>query len=112
VCHSPLHALEFANALHLKIFRGQATPVQAQAALALVETDLKAGVLLSPPFGWSSVFEEALQLLQQRTGQTGCRFLDILHCALAKPQSASQFVTADSRQEKLALAMGLNLVAV
>lgn len=43
ICYSPLHELEFANALHQKVFRGQATPAQVAFATALV------GVGTSPP---------------------------------------------------------------
>ena len=32
LCHTPLHALEFVNALQLKVFFGNATAAQAKAA--------------------------------------------------------------------------------
>ena len=41
---------------------------------------------------------------------TGCFVKLILHCAAAKVLAASEFISADSRQKKLAAAMGLNLV--
>jgi hypothetical protein len=47
VCFNPLRELEFTNALHLKLFHHSATPAQVQAAAALVELDLKSGVLLA-----------------------------------------------------------------
>jgi hypothetical protein len=43
---------------------------------------------------------------------TGCRSLDILHCAAAKLLGAAGFVSTDVRQRKLAAAMGLNLAPV
>jgi predicted nucleic acid-binding protein len=45
---SPLHELEFTNALHLKIFHGSATSAQTKAAESLVEADVKSGVLSKP----------------------------------------------------------------
>ena len=48
LCHTPLHELEFINALQLKVFLKSATAAQVTAARALVETDLKAGVSCRP----------------------------------------------------------------
>jgi len=110
LCHTPLHELEFVNALQLKVFFGNATAAQAKAARALVEADLKAGVLVSPAGEWKDILAEAAKLAEQHTGTIGCRSLDILHCAAAKVLSASEFISTDSRQKKLAAAMGLNLV--
>jgi hypothetical protein len=47
VCFSPLHELEFVNALQLKVFFKSATAAQVTAARALVEADLKSCVLVS-----------------------------------------------------------------
>ena len=55
LCHTPFHELEFVNALQLKVFFKNATPAQVTAARALVETDLKAGVLVSPVAEWKDV---------------------------------------------------------
>ena len=98
------------NALQLKVFFKNATPAQVTAARALVETDLKAGVLVSPVAEWKDVLAEAVKLAEQHTGTIGCRSLDILHCAAAKVLAASEFISTDARQRKLAVAMGLNLV--
>ena len=48
------------------------------AARALVESDLKAGVLVAPPGEWKDVFAEAVKLADQHTETIGCRSLDIL----------------------------------
>jgi hypothetical protein len=66
IWYTPLHELEFVNALSLKVFLKTAT---------------------------------------------GCRSLDILHCAAAKVISASVFITTDVRQKSLAAAMRLDLIA-
>jgi hypothetical protein len=60
LCHTPLHELELMNALQLKVFLGSATAGQVTAARALVETDLKAGVLVSPSGDWQNNTPERL----------------------------------------------------
>lgn len=112
ICCTPLHELEFVNALQLKIFFKNATPQQVTAARALVETDLKSGVLTSTGGDWPNVFREAAKLAEQHTGTIGCRSLDILHCAAAKVLAATEFISTDTRQKKLAAAMGLNVVTI
>jgi hypothetical protein len=110
LCHTPLYELEFVNALQLKIFLKSATAAQVTAARALVEADLKAGVLVSPAGDWKDIFAEAVKLAEQHTGTIGCRSLDVVHCAAANVLAASEFISTDARQKKLAAAMGLNLV--
>jgi predicted nucleic acid-binding protein len=110
LCHTPLHELEFRNGLQLKVFLKGATAAQVTAACALIEADLQAGVLMSPVGEWKDIFAEAVTLADQHTATIGCRSLDILHCAAAKVLAASEFITTDSRQKKLADSMGLNLV--
>ena len=111
LCHTPLHELEFMNALQLKVFLKSATAAQVTAARALVEADLKAGVLVSPHGEWIDFFEEAVKLAEQYTASIGCRSLDIVHCATAKVLAATGFISTDARQKKLAVAMGLNLMS-
>ena len=110
LCHTPLHELEFMNALQLKVFLKSATAAQVTGARALVETDLKAGVLVQPGGEWRDIFSAAVRLAEQHTGTIGCRSLDILHCAAAKVLAADEFISTDGRQKKLAVAIGLNLV--
>ena len=110
ICHTPLHELEFVNALHLKVFFSSATAAQVTGARALVKADLEAGVLVSPVGEWTDILAVAVTLAEQHTRTIGCRSLDILHCAAAKVLAASEFISTDSRQKKLAEAMGLNVV--
>lgn len=112
ICYTPLHELEFVNALQLKIFFRNATPQQVTAARALVEADLKSGVLTSPGGDWPNLFREAVRLAEQHTGAIGCRSLDVLHCAAVKVLGATEFISTDARQMKLATAIGLNLVTI
>lgn len=112
LCYTPLHELEFMNALQLKVFLKGATAAQVTAALALVKADLESGVLVSPSGEWQDIFAEAVKLAEKHTGTIGCRSLDILHCAAAKVLGASELISTDSRQKKLAAAMGLELVTL
>jgi predicted nucleic acid-binding protein len=109
ICFSPLHELEFTNALHLKLFHRSATPAQVQAAAALVETDVKSGVLLPVVANWEKIFCAASDLARRHSATFGCRSLDVLHCAAAMVVEASDFLTTDTRQKQLATAMGLKL---
>ena len=112
ICYTPLHELEFVNALQLKIFFKNATPQKVTAARSLVEADLKTGVLTAAGGDWPSLFREAVKLAEQHTGAIGCRSLDILHCAAAKVLAATEFISTDARQKQLATTMGLNLVMI
>jgi hypothetical protein len=49
---------------------------------------------------------------EQHTGTLGCRSLDVLHCAAAKVLAATEFISTDVRQKRLAAVIGLNLVAI
>lgn len=71
---------------------------------------MKTGIIVSSNGDLHGVFAEAARLGEQFTPTIGCRSLDILHCATAKVLAAPEFITADVRQRKLALAMGLNAV--
>jgi predicted nucleic acid-binding protein len=110
ICYTPLHELEFVNALELKVFLKNAVAAQVTAARALVGADLKAGVLVLAGTDWRDTFQEAATLAEQHTGVLGCRSLDVLHCAAARILGVNEFISTDVRQKKLAAAMGLNLV--
>jgi hypothetical protein len=112
VCYTPLHELEFVNALQLKVFFKNATAAQVTGARALVEADLKSGVLVLASGDWKDIFEKAVKVAEHHTGTLGCRSLDILHCAAAKVLAATEFISTDGRQKKLGVAMGLNVVKI
>jgi hypothetical protein len=76
------------NALQLKVFFKHATAAQTTAARALVEGDLKSGVLVAASSDWETIYQEAVKLAGQHTGVFGCRSLDVLHCAAAKVLAA------------------------
>jgi predicted nucleic acid-binding protein len=111
ICFNALHELEFTNALHLKLFHRGATPAQVRAAAALVEADLKSGVLLAAEAYWEKTLRAATNLARTYSSSIGCRSLDVIHCAVASVLQAGEFLSTDVRQKQLAAAMGLNLVA-
>jgi predicted nucleic acid-binding protein len=108
----PLHDLELSNALELKVFRKEARPAQVRATNALVEEDVRGGVLHRPAIVWEDVLHDAKVLARAHTKGIGCRSLDILHVAAARQLTATSFITTDARQRRLALAIGLHCPAV
>lgn len=112
IAFTSLHELELSNALELKLFRREARPAQVRAVHALVAEDLRTGTLHRPAVVWDDVLGESRALARGHTRRVGCRSLDILHCATALHLSATSFVTTDSRQRRLAGAMGLLCAAV
>lgn len=102
-----LHDLELSNALELKLFRKEAKPSQIRATVALVEADVRAGTLHRVAVDWDEVLRNARDFSRAHTRATGCRSLDIVHCAVASHIASAAFVTTDARQRRLALAIGL-----
>jgi predicted nucleic acid-binding protein len=98
--------LELTNAISLRLFRRELTPLKVKAVRALVHKDLVDGVLLTKPVTTSS-FEKAMQMARRRTPQLGTRTLDILHVASALELKAEMFYTFDHSQARLARAEGL-----
>jgi hypothetical protein len=102
-----LHDLEVRNALRLGVFRGVLKALEADAAAANLDADLRAGRLLRTGVKWAVVFRLASRLSQQHAVVTGTRSLDILHVAAAKALRLSEFVSFDTRQRILSAAAGL-----
>lgn len=100
--------LELINAISLRLFRGEIHTSAAKASLALVNSDLEAGIVMIRPLT-PAVFERAKQLARKRTPRLGTRSLDILHVAAAIAFEADAFYTFDVRQAKLARAESLSL---
>jgi predicted nucleic acid-binding protein len=98
LCHTPLHELEFVNALQLKSFFGNATVEQVSAARALIAADIQTGILVSSDADWKTIYAEAGQLAERHTSTVGCRSLDVLHCATARVLGAHEFISNDLRQ--------------
>jgi predicted nucleic acid-binding protein len=104
-----LHVLERRNAFKLGIFRKLLTSAEAAAAWRNVERDLRSGRLVRQPVKWPSVLRLAARLSEQYSSIYGTRSLDIVHVATAKLSRLEEFVSFDSRQRNLALAIGLKV---
>jgi predicted nucleic acid-binding protein len=103
---TPLGELELANALELRIFRGEARPSEVRAARTKIREHIESGffALQAMPV---SVYGRAEQIALRRTSRLGLRTLDIIHVASALLLKADLFLTFDRRQLELARAEGL-----
>lgn len=104
-----LHQLELRNALRLRVFRGEITGAQRDLSLNLLLADLASGVLANTAPSNSTMMTEAERLSASHSESLGTRSLDILHVASALVLGASEFLTFDQRQAKLAKATGLRV---
>jgi len=105
---SPFHQYELVNAVGLSVFRGLRSVVAAEAILAAFETDLHEGRFALPTCNLAVVLSEAQSLSMAHTARVGHRAFDILHVAAALHFGTKDFLTFDSKQGKLARAVGLN----
>lgn len=104
-----LHELEMRNAFQLGVFRGLFTVVEAVAARANLEADLRSGRLIRRTVNWPVVFRIARRFSERHSATVGSRSLDVLHVATAKTLRAAEFVSFDARQRTLAANVGLNI---
>ena len=102
-----LHELEVVNALELKLYRKEATSTQVRAAAALVEQDVRSGVLYRAAVPWEDILQEAALTAKAHTRKFGCRSLDVVHCSAARSLAVTFFLTTDVRQHRLAESLGL-----
>jgi hypothetical protein len=104
-----LNRLEFENAIRLLRFRGVLPEAEATATQAALEGDVQAGRITEVACDWTAVMDEALRLSRTRAEQEGHRVMDILHIAAALKSGATDFLSFDGRQRKLAAAEGLTV---
>jgi len=104
---SPFQQYELLNAIRLSVFWGLRDAAAGEAILAAFQTDLADGQFELPPCNLASVLIEAERLSSCYTISGGYRAFDILHVAAALHFGASEFLTFDRNQSKLALAVGL-----
>jgi predicted nucleic acid-binding protein len=105
---TPLHRIEWTNAVAQHVFRKALTSSQAYRMYDDFERDEDAGLWRDndlPP----SAFEVCTEIARIYTPQFGTRTLDTLHVAAALELRAERFWTFDDRQAKLAKAVGLKL---
>jgi len=100
-----LHA-EFINALRLKVFWKEISQTDAEAQIDLFHQRHKRGLYTSPHLDRANLFQQFLRLSAE-TPNFGCRTMDIFHVACALEFSATEFLTFDQRQAKLANHAGL-----
>jgi len=104
-----LSRLEFENAIRLLLFRKVLPEAEAAAAMASFATDEKTGRIAETLCDWTEVLAEAMRISRERAEQEGHRVMDILHVAAALQSGATEFLSFDGRQRKLAAAEGLTV---
>ena len=77
--------------------------------LAHLRADLTTGALVIRPAPWPQVHAAAERLSELHTESNGHRAMDILHVATALETGATEFLTFDGNQKKLAKAEGLTV---
>ncbi|HET9783933.1 MAG TPA: type II toxin-antitoxin system VapC family toxin [Terriglobales bacterium] len=102
-----LHELELTNAIALRVFRREITPLAARQSLAALASDRRQGLFVDAHWP-ESCFATAGRLAERTTSRLGCRSLDLLHVAAALELQATGFLTFDKRQRSLARAGGLS----
>lgn len=107
-----LHEMEFTNGLQLKLFRKEAAATAVAATLDALRADLESGVLHRAQPSWPTVFATTLRLSTTHSRALGTRTLDLLHVAAALTLQATEFVTDDDRQARVATKEGLKVVRV
>jgi predicted nucleic acid-binding protein len=106
---TPLHRIEARNALRNAVGRGDITASEQRTAFRQIDDDLRDGVLVHTPVGWTDVFRRADELSEKHAATEGQRTIDLLHVALALECGAKTFLSFDQRQRKLAKAAGLKV---
>ena len=99
---------EFINAIAWRVFRKQFLIGEQQAVLDSFGKDVEAGIIRITPIP-AAAFVRARQIARTQTPVLGNRALDVLHVASALVLKADTFYTFDSKQTKLASALGLRV---
>jgi len=101
--------VEVRNALRNVTACGEMTATECRAAFRQIDDDLRDGLLVHTPVGWTDVFRRADELSEKHAAKEGQRTIDLLHVALALESGAKTFLSFDVRQRKLAKAAGLKV---
>jgi predicted nucleic acid-binding protein len=107
-----LHRLELCTAWRLKAFRRELPISLVEAAWDHLQQDVADGVWELPAYDLGQAFSQAETLSRRHAANLGTRSLDILHVATALVLDVPAFITADSRQAKLAKAAGLRVTVL
>lgn len=107
-----LHEVEFRNAARLRVFRKEMTQAEADRMLQTQLGDLAAGVYARLLPDQTALLSETERLSAQHSATLGTRSLDVLHVAAALVLGATEFLTFDNRQGRLAKVAGLRVPAL
>lgn len=100
---------ELGNALRFSEFRRQLKPGKAAEYFAIFEAAVAAERVIVQACNLADVVHEADRLSATHTLGNGHRGFDILHVAVALKLGATQFLTFDASQKKLAQREGLKV---
>lgn len=103
--------VELINGIGLATHRGIITETTSEAALAALDDDFTQGRYIQADLLWRATLKRAGELSREHTSTLGCRSLDVLHVASAAELGLRYFVTFDLRQQQLARAVGLKVIA-
>jgi predicted nucleic acid-binding protein len=108
---SELADYELGNALRFAEFRKVLLKGQADSFIAQYEQDRSAGRIQLEVCNLASIISTAKRLSTTYTKKIGHRSFEILHVATALELGATQFLTFDANQKKLAESEGLKVPA-
>lgn len=103
--------LELVNGICLAAFRGAISADAKADALASLDEDFAEGRSVLVDVLWRATLQRAVTISREHTALLGCRTLDVLHVATALELGLRSMVTFDRRQQRLARAVGLRVVA-
>jgi predicted nucleic acid-binding protein len=103
--------VELTNGIALAAHRGLINERACEAALAALDDDFEQGRYLLAEIPWRTVLRRAADLSREHSRNLGTRTLDVLHVASALELGSQVFVTFDHRQQSLARATGLKILA-
>jgi predicted nucleic acid-binding protein len=101
---TPLTQFEFGNALRLGEFRGLLKSAAVAHYWAMFESAIAQRRIVVEVCNLADVVNEANRLSATHTAHAGHRAFDILHVAAALKLGATEFLTFDQNQKKLAQA--------
>jgi len=101
---------EVINAICRSAFLGQLNPDGLCEALADFNSDFTSGLYRQADILWRAALNRAAELSEQHTPKLGTRSLDVLHVSCALELKLRHFLTFDTGQQKLAMALGLRLI--
>jgi predicted nucleic acid-binding protein len=106
---SVFNDFELRNALRFSEFCKRVNPGTSATQLALFENAMHDGRLVLYKSNLPEILAEACRLSLAHTLTGGHRGFDILHVATARIMGATQFLTFDANQKKLAECEGLTV---